>query len=110
MTLKFLFQVLVIGTNEDEEAYFTSRLEAENVKTLPKKVTTEYSIPGKADFYYSTCQSLDFNSLIDRQKLYLDGGVLFVTTRIMVVDMLTDRMPLGNSFEILYMSCFIRKL
>lgn len=36
----------MIGTNEDEEAFFTSRLESENVKTLPKKVTTEYSIPG----------------------------------------------------------------
>jgi DNA excision repair protein ERCC-4 len=64
-----------MGANEEEENYFTKRLEADDVKLLPKKVTTEYSIP-------------------DRQKLYLEGGVLFITTRIMVVDMLTDRMPM----------------
>ena len=68
-------QVLVMGANEEEEAYFMKRLEADDVKMLPKKVTTEYSIP-------------------ERQKLYLDGGVLFITTRILVVDMLTDRMPM----------------
>jgi DNA excision repair protein ERCC-4 len=51
------------------------RLESDAVKMAPKKVTTDYSIP-------------------ERQRLYLDGGVLFVTTRIMVVDMLTDRMPM----------------
>ena len=68
-----------MGANEEEEAYFMKRLEFDDVKMLPKKVTTEYSIP-------------------ERQKLYLDGGVLFVTTRIMVVDMLTDRMPMCKSY------------
>ena len=68
-----------MGVNEEEEAYFMKRLEFDDVKMLPKKVTTEYSIP-------------------ERQKLYLDGGVLFVTTRIMVVDMLTDRMPMCKSY------------
>jgi hypothetical protein len=46
-----------MGANEDEENYFMKRLESDEVKMLPKKVTTEYSIP-------------------ERQKLYLDGGVL----------------------------------
>ena len=62
-------------TDEEEENYFMKRLQIDDIKMLPKKVTTEYSIP-------------------ERQRLYLDGGVLFVTTRIMVVDMLTDRMPM----------------
>jgi hypothetical protein len=75
-----MFQVLVMGANEEEEIYFTKRLEADDVKLLPKKVTTEYSIP-------------------DRQKLYLEGGVLFITTRIMVVDMLTDRMPMCKNMS-----------
>jgi len=70
-----------MGTDEEEENYFMKRLEADDVKMLPKKVTTEYSIP-------------------ERQRLYLDGGVLFVTTRIMVVDMLTDRMPMRKSSQI----------
>ena len=69
-----------MGANEEEENYFMKRLEADDVKMLPKKVTTEYSIP-------------------ERQKLYLDGGVLFITTRIMVVDMLTDRMPMCKIFR-----------
>ena len=64
-----------MGTDEEEENYFMKRLQIDDIKMLPKKVTTEYSIP-------------------ERQRLYLDGGVLFVTTRIMVVDMLTDRMPM----------------
>ena len=64
-----------MGTDEEEENYFMKRLQTDDIKMLPKKVTTEYSIP-------------------ERQRLYLDGGVLFVTTRIMVVDMLTDRMPM----------------
>ena len=64
-----------MGANEEEEAYFVKRLETDQVKLMPKKVTSEFSIA-------------------ERQKLYLDGGVLFITKRIMVVDMLTDRMPM----------------
>ena len=67
-----------MGANEEEEAYFTKRLETDEVKLMPKKVTSEFSIS-------------------DRQKLYLDGGVLFITTRIMVVDLLTDTMPMCKS-------------
>ncbi len=69
--------VLVIGTNDEEEEYFISRLDQANVKAPPKKVTTEYSTS-------------------DRQQLYLNGGVLFITTRILVVDMLTDRVPMSK--------------
>ena len=69
--------VLVLGANEEEEEYFINRLKQEDVKAQPKKVTTEYSVN-------------------DRQQLYLNGGVLFITTRILVVDMLTERIPMGK--------------
>ena len=68
--------VLVIGTNEEEEEYFIQRLSKEEIKAQPKKVTTEYSTS-------------------DRTQLYLNGGVLFVTTRILVVDMLMERVPMN---------------
>ncbi len=69
--------VLVIGTNEEEEEYFIERLKKEEVKAPPRKVTTEFSAS-------------------DRQQLYLNGGVLFITTRILVVEMLTERIPLSK--------------
>ena len=68
--------VLVLGLSEEEEQYFRTRLDVEGGKILPKKITSEYSTN-------------------DRKLLYLDGGVLFVTTRILVVDMLTDRIPIN---------------
>ena len=106
--------VLVIGANEEEEEYFLSRytkvdissiakyssifvcfhekmrsiknkltinfrLKQEQVKAVPKKITTEYSAT-------------------ERQRLYLEGGVLFITTRILVVEMLTERIPFGIFF------------
>ena len=70
--------VLVLGANDEEEEYFINRLKQEDVKAQPKKVTTEYSVN-------------------DRQQLYLNGGVLFITTRILVVDMLTERIPMGKN-------------
>ena len=36
------------------------------------------------------------NSLSVRKEIYLQGGVLFVTSRIVVVDMLTDRIPVDK--------------
>jgi DNA excision repair protein ERCC-4 len=66
--------VLVMGTTEAEEEHFTQRL-IEDGRHGPKKITAEFSSA-------------------ERQKLYLNGGVLFVTTRILCVDMLTDRLPI----------------
>ena len=74
--------VLVLGANDEEEEYFINRLKQEDVKAQPKKVTTEYSVN-------------------DRQQLYLNGGVLFITTRILVVDMLTERIPMGKNTRFL---------
>ena len=77
--------VLVMGLSDEEEAYYRSRLQSTDAKAMPKKVTSEYSS-------------------VDRQRLYKEGGVLFVTTRILVVDMLTDKIPMGNRAIIFFFS------
>uniref|UniRef100_A0A8C4QG17 DNA repair endonuclease XPF n=1 Tax=Eptatretus burgeri TaxID=7764 RepID=A0A8C4QG17_EPTBU len=66
--------VLVLNTSQAEEEYFVEELRRTGVEYLPKIVTTE--IPGS-----------------ERKDLYKEGGVLFVTSRILVVDFLTDRVP-----------------
>ena len=67
--------VLVIGANEEEEEYFIKRLKEDFVKAPPTKVTTEFSAN-------------------ERKQIYLNGGVLFITTRILVVEMLLERIPM----------------
>ncbi|XP_067003038.2 DNA repair endonuclease XPF isoform X2 [Anabrus simplex] len=69
--------VLVLGTRGKEEEYFLSRLLDEGVKPLPKVITTEYSSA-------------------EREIVYLEGGVLFVSPRILVVDLLKNRVPIAN--------------
>jgi len=66
--------VLVLGCNEQEESWFTSQLALQGEKHLPRKVTTDISTG-------------------EREIVYLEGGVLFITTRILVVDFLMDRIP-----------------
>lgn len=66
--------VVVINTTSSEEEYFIENLEREGVKPLPRVITNEVSVS-------------------ERQKVYLEGGVLFITSRILVVDFLTDRIP-----------------
>ncbi len=54
--------------------YFTEQLRAEGVSHLPQTVTSDVH-----------------NN--ERYNVYTKGGVLFVTSRILVVDFLTDRIP-----------------
>ncbi|KAM7287523.1 putative DNA repair endonuclease xp-f / mei-9 / rad1 [Ixodes scapularis] len=68
--------VLVLGTTSQEEEFFISRLEVDNANPLPKSITADCSTK-------------------DRNDVYLAGGVLFVTSRILVVDMLTERIPIN---------------
>lgn len=67
--------VLIIGTNSTEEEYITNKLADLNVSPLPKIITADVSIK-------------------DRYEVYMDGGVLFVSSRILVVDMLVERIPI----------------
>ncbi|XP_068439369.1 DNA repair endonuclease XPF [Clinocottus analis] len=66
--------VLLLNTTIPEQEYFTEQLRVQGVTHLPRTVTS------------------DVNST-ERYNVYTDGGVLFVTSRILVVDFLTDRVP-----------------
>uniref|UniRef100_A0A667X524 DNA repair endonuclease XPF n=2 Tax=Myripristis murdjan TaxID=586833 RepID=A0A667X524_9TELE len=66
--------VLLLNTTTPEQEYFTEQLRIEGVTHLPRTVTSDIQ---------ST----------ERYDVYTQGGVLFVTSRILVVDFLTDRIP-----------------
>ncbi|KAM4624435.1 DNA repair endonuclease XPF [Polymixia lowei] len=66
--------VLLLNTTTPEQEYFTEQLRVEGVSHLPRTVTSDVQ---------ST----------ERFDVYTQGGVLFVTSRILVVDFLTDRIP-----------------
>ncbi len=75
--------VLVMGLDEAEEEHFIRAMEApeeaeadteSGVTVPPRRITSEFTSA-------------------ERQKIYRSGGVFFVTTRILVVDLLTDRIP-----------------
>ena len=67
--------VFVLNTFPEEQFHYMSELGALDVKCLPKVVTTD-------------------NSTEERRKMYLQGGVFFITSKILVMDMLTKRVPL----------------
>ncbi|KAM3591546.1 uncharacterized protein V6R79_003502 [Siganus canaliculatus] len=66
--------VLLLNTTTAEQEYLTEQLRIEGVTHLPRTVTSDVQ---------ST----------ERYNVYTEGGVLFVTSRILVVDFLTDRIP-----------------
>lgn len=71
--------VLVIGTDADDELFFTNQIiDEKNIPygKLPQRITAESSNTKK------------------RNEIYMNGGVLFVTERILVVDLLSDRVPI----------------
>lgn len=78
--------VLVIGTNTDDETFIINQLVDEKeipYGKLPQSITAETSNTKK------------------RTEIYLSGGVLFVTERILVLDLLTKRVPLEHVTGIL---------
>ncbi|XP_065833923.1 DNA repair endonuclease XPF-like isoform X2 [Oscarella lobularis] len=68
--------VLVVNATPEEEDYFIQELEMTKaaLQGLPTVVNNEYSSK-------------------ERESLYLSGGVLFITSRILVVDMLRNQIP-----------------
>lgn len=68
--------VMIINTNEAEEKYYLNKLKEDNVEHLPTKITNET------------------HSVAERQTAYMKGGCFFITSRILVVDLLTDRVPI----------------
>lgn len=68
---------IVLNTSPQDEAYFLSRLKLTNVPCFPKVVNSDVSTK-------------------DREAVYLEGGVQFLTSRIFLVDLLTNRAPVQN--------------
>ncbi|XP_075908980.1 DNA repair endonuclease XPF isoform X1 [Petromyzon marinus] len=66
--------LVVINTSPAEEEHFIEELRRAGVTQLPRVITNEVSGP-------------------ERQDVYLEGGAFFITSRILVVDFLTDRIP-----------------
>ncbi|NWQ75742.1 XPF endonuclease, partial [Columbina picui] len=66
--------VLVLNTSPAEEEYFIDQLRSDGVVHLPRRVTNEITNNTRYEFY-------------------TQGGVVFATSRILVVDFLTDRIP-----------------
>ena len=69
--------VLVIGSSPDLESYLINCMKGLDIpeNRLPKVITSDVS-------------------LNDRVKMYRQGGILFITSRILVVDMLVERTPM----------------
>ncbi|CAG9533528.1 unnamed protein product [Cercopithifilaria johnstoni] len=69
--------VFVINTAPQDDAYFLSHLRDSKNKCPPKIITADCSIK-------------------DRESLYMEGGVHFITSRILMVDLLQERVPVKN--------------
>ncbi|XP_012218802.1 DNA repair endonuclease XPF [Linepithema humile] len=67
--------VIVLGTTDYDESYFIDLLKNYGTNILPRVVNAE-------------CPSNE------REIMYLEGGVLFISGRILVVDLLKNRVPL----------------
>ncbi|KAH8396234.1 hypothetical protein KR222_005697, partial [Zaprionus bogoriensis] len=61
--------LLVINSSDSEEQYYKSRLESKYVHEVA-------------------------NTATERERVYLEGGLQFITTRILVVDLLKQRIPI----------------
>ncbi|XP_038619216.1 DNA repair endonuclease XPF [Tachyglossus aculeatus] len=66
--------LLVLNTRHHDQEFFISQLKLEEVEHLPRRVTNEISTSSRYD-------------------VYMQGGVIFATSRILVVDFLTNRIP-----------------
>jgi DNA excision repair protein ERCC-4 len=69
--------VLVINTSSADEHFFLNKLKELNPTCPPKLINSDVSIK-------------------QRETVYLDGGVQFITSRVLMVDLLTDRIPVQN--------------
>ncbi|XP_024942375.1 DNA repair endonuclease XPF isoform X1 [Cephus cinctus] len=67
--------VIVLGTTDYDEQYFIEKLRSVGLKFLPRIITAQF--PSN-----------------ERELMYLEGGVLFVSGRILVVDLLKKRLPI----------------
>jgi len=68
--------VLILGCSEEEQSFIRTELEKDGSTCPPKKITTDISTS-------------------ERETVYKGGGILHITTRILVVDLLMERIPVN---------------
>ncbi|KHN83734.1 DNA repair endonuclease XPF [Toxocara canis] len=74
--------VFVINTTHHDEVYFLSRLRNSRMNCVPKVINADVAVN-------------------ERETLYMEGGVHFITSRILMVDLLQGRVPVKNVAGIL---------
>lgn len=92
--------VLVLNTHEADEDYFIERLKTDE-STVSSIYGNEIDVHGpqsqqenKLNIQLPTRITTETHTVAERVETYLKGGCFFVTSRILVVDMLTDRVPI----------------
>ncbi|KAI1308700.1 DNA repair endonuclease XPF [Halotydeus destructor] len=80
--------VIVVGTSADEENYVVGQLLEQKIPSskLPRVINFDTGVA-------------------ERSKIYANGGVLFVTSRILVVDLLVERIPIESITGIIVYNC-----
>jgi DNA excision repair protein ERCC-4 len=80
--------VLIINAYDAQEQFFIDKL-----KEMASKKSSENG-GGDTEIMLPTKINTDTHSQNERAQTYLKGGCFFITSRILVVDMLTDRIPI----------------
>lgn len=86
--------VLVIGADASEESSIIAQLEERHANDNDEET----------DFMLPKIISSDSMAATNRSTLYLSGGVIFITTRLLVVDMLKCRVPFESLSGIIVMN------
>lgn len=82
--------VIVLNATEQEEKYYCNKLKDPNV------YSTTCSTNTAERFYIKYFFFISFTVVFFREDVYLSGGIHFITTRILVVDMLKKRVPIDK--------------
>jgi DNA excision repair protein ERCC-4 len=90
--------IMIVNTNEAEEKYFISKLQTEhNTAHLPQRITTGATRTYFSSTYFKSIENsfqIETHTMNERVQAYLKGGSFFITSRILVTDMLTERIPI----------------
>lgn len=79
----------MLNSTEAEEKYFIDKLKDENIHKTTFTTNT-------AERYLLNDNRLFHTVLYSREDVYLSGGIQFITTRILIVDMLKNRIPVDK--------------
>jgi DNA excision repair protein ERCC-4 len=86
--------VLIVNAYEADEQFFIEKLKEMAAAAKNKPADNEDDDFAGEEICVPTKMTAETHSQADRTQAYLRGGCFFVTSRILVVDMLTDRIPI----------------